>query len=220
MGRQTAQMRDPTFLVLVSLQDGPLHGYAIIQLTAELSGGRVRLATGTLYAALDRLAAEDQVNLVREEVVHGRVRRSYGLTSRGASAAEAEAERMADAARLVTEPPPEGEHERPEGEPRVSDAAEQRLGQPVDDPGAEPGAGLERRCRWLLLAYPAWYLRERGGEMLGTLLETSPPGGRWPSFRETLAGLCTALPAPRWGAPPACAPARNSCFCYGTGNPG
>src|SRR6266699_619915 len=117
MGRQTAQMRDPAFLVLVSLLDGPLHGYAIIQLTAELSGG--------------------QVNLVREEVVHGRVRRSYGLTPRGASALEAE--RMAGAARLVTEPPPEGEHRSPEGEPRVSDAAEQRLGQRVDDLGTEPG---------------------------------------------------------------------------------
>ena len=198
MGRQPAQMRDPAFLVLVSLQDGPLDGCAIIQLVAELSGGRVRLATGTLYAALDRLAAEDQVNLVREEVVHGRVRRSYGLTSRGASAAEAEAERMADAARLVTEPPPEGEHRSPEGEPRVSDAAEQWLGQPVDDPGAEPGADLERRCRWLLLAYPAWYLRERGGEMLGTLLETSPPGGRWPSFRETRALILGGLRVRGW----------------------
>jgi hypothetical protein len=44
--------------------------------------------------------------------------------------------------------------------------------------------GLERRCRWLLLAYPAWYRRRRGEEMLGTLLEASPPGRRWPSFRD------------------------------------
>jgi hypothetical protein len=40
---------------------------------------------------------------------------------------------------------------------------------------------LERRCRWLLRAYPAWYRRTRGEEMLGTLLEASPPGRRWPS---------------------------------------
>jgi hypothetical protein len=25
---------------------------------------------------------------------------------------------------------------------------------------------LERRCRWLLLAYPTWYRRERAGEMV------------------------------------------------------
>ena len=37
---------------------GPLHGYAIMKRAEELSGGRVRLATGTLYTALDRLTAE------------------------------------------------------------------------------------------------------------------------------------------------------------------
>jgi DNA-binding PadR family transcriptional regulator len=49
-------MREPTYFVLASLLDGPLHGYAIIRRAAQLSGGRVRLATGTLYTALDRLS--------------------------------------------------------------------------------------------------------------------------------------------------------------------
>ena len=96
-------MREPTYFVLASLLEGPRHGYAIIQRTEELSGGRVRLATGTLYAALDRLAADGQVELVREEIVNGRVRRSYGLTPPGAGALRAEAARMAEAARLVTD---------------------------------------------------------------------------------------------------------------------
>jgi len=48
-------------------------------------------------------------------------------------------------------------------------------------------SALERRCRWLLRAYPAWYRRDRGGEMVGTLLEASPPGARWPSFRDARA---------------------------------
>src|SRR5580700_10623952 len=95
-------MREPTYFVLASLLDGPLHGYAIIQRTTELSGGRVRLATGTLYTALDRLTAEGNVELVREEIVNGRARRSYGLTSSGADALRTEAARMAEAARLVT----------------------------------------------------------------------------------------------------------------------
>jgi DNA-binding PadR family transcriptional regulator len=96
-------MREPTYFVLASLLDGPLHGYAIIQRTKDLSGGRIRLATGTLYTALDRLAGEGFVELVREEVVNGRARRSYGLTSSGAGALRAEASRMAEAARLVTD---------------------------------------------------------------------------------------------------------------------
>jgi PadR family transcriptional regulator PadR len=95
-------MREPTYFVLASLLDGPLHGYAIIQRTGQLSGGRVRLATGTLYTALDRLTADGFVELVSEEIVNGRARRSYGLTPSGAGALRAEAARMADAARLVT----------------------------------------------------------------------------------------------------------------------
>ena len=95
-------MREPTYFVLASLLAGPLHGYAIIKRAEELSDGRVRLATGTLYTALDRLTAEGSVRLVSEEVVAGRVRRSYGLTDEGAAALRAEAQRMAEAARLVT----------------------------------------------------------------------------------------------------------------------
>jgi DNA-binding PadR family transcriptional regulator len=96
-------MREPTYFVLAALLAGPLHGYAIIKRAEELSDGRVRLATGTLYTALDRLTAEGHVELVSEETVAGRVRRSYGLTKSGADALRAEAQRMAEAAHLVIE---------------------------------------------------------------------------------------------------------------------
>jgi PadR family transcriptional regulator PadR len=96
------EMREPTYFVLASLLDGPLHGYAIIKRAADLSDGRVRLATGTLYTALDRLAAEGCIRTVREEIVNGRARRSYGLTEPGAAALRAEATRMATSAALVT----------------------------------------------------------------------------------------------------------------------
>ena len=94
-------MREPTFYVLAALLRGPLHGYAIMKRAEELSGGRVKLATGTLYTALDRLTAEGQVQLVSEERVGGRVRRTYGLTESGSAALRAEAMRMAEAAQLV-----------------------------------------------------------------------------------------------------------------------
>jgi DNA-binding PadR family transcriptional regulator len=95
-------MREPTYYVLAALLERALHGYAIIKRAEELSGGRVRLATGTLYTALDRLTVEGYVRLVSEEVVAGRVRRSYGLTDDGATALRAEAQRMAEAAQIVT----------------------------------------------------------------------------------------------------------------------
>jgi len=52
---------------------------------------------------------------------------------------------------------------------------------------------LERHCGWLLRAYPGWYRRERAGEMLDTLLEASPPGARWPSFRDARSLLIGGL---------------------------
>ncbi|WP_244302831.1 PadR family transcriptional regulator [Leucobacter coleopterorum] len=52
------EMREPTFLILTALASGRKHGYALIAEAAELSGNRVQLKVGTLYAALDRLSDE------------------------------------------------------------------------------------------------------------------------------------------------------------------
>lgn len=98
-------IREPTYFTLAALMDGPLHGYAIIKRAEELSHGRVRMAAGTLYAALDRLSAEGLLTVVDEEVVNGRARRYYDLTEAGAATLRTEAERMAQAARLVTDRP-------------------------------------------------------------------------------------------------------------------
>jgi DNA-binding PadR family transcriptional regulator len=89
-----AAMREPTFLILTALAEGPRHGYGIIQDVAELSGGRVKLLTGTLYTALDRLTAEGIIVLDHEEQVDGRGRRYFRLTPEGLDALRAEAARM------------------------------------------------------------------------------------------------------------------------------
>ena len=95
-------LREPTFLILAALAPQPLHGYAIIGEVAALSGGRLELRPGTLYGALDRLAAEGLLEADREEVIEGRLRRYYRLTDPGAGVLEQEAARLqrnADAAR-------------------------------------------------------------------------------------------------------------------------
>lgn len=101
MATTPSRMREPTYFILAALQDEPLHGYAIIKRTEALSHGRVRLATGTLYAALDRLTGEDHIQVLREEVVNGRARRYYALTPTGLAELRAEAARMAEAAQVV-----------------------------------------------------------------------------------------------------------------------
>jgi hypothetical protein len=43
---------------------------------------------------------------------------------------------------------------------------------------------LERHCRFLLGAYPAEYRELRGEEIIGTLLEATPPEKSWPRLRD------------------------------------
>jgi DNA-binding PadR family transcriptional regulator len=87
-------MQEPTFLILTALAAGPQHGYGIITDVLQISGERVRLGAGTLYTALDRLQGEGLVEADREEVVDGRARRNYRLTSAGQARLSAEAERL------------------------------------------------------------------------------------------------------------------------------
>ncbi|MFJ3218303.1 PadR family transcriptional regulator [Kitasatospora sp. NPDC086801] len=87
-------MQEPTLLLLTALADAPRHGYALIQEIAAISGGRVKMRTGTLYGALDRLLQQGLIEVAAEEVVDGRARRSYALTSAGRAVLAAEAGRL------------------------------------------------------------------------------------------------------------------------------
>jgi DNA-binding PadR family transcriptional regulator len=94
-------MQEATFLILTALADGSQHGYGIISEVADISGGRVRLRPGTLYTALDRLKADELVDVDREEVVDNRLRRYYRLTPPGAARLAAEATRLEANARAA-----------------------------------------------------------------------------------------------------------------------
>jgi hypothetical protein len=54
---------------------------------------------------------------------------------------------------------------------------------------------LERRCWLLMTAYPTEYRRERGEEIIGTLLDTTPQGRGWPLARDVLALIIGGLRA-------------------------
>lgn len=79
--------------IMAVLTDGDLHGYAILSEVRELSDGGVRLGTGTLYGALERLQDNGSVLAVAEDVVDGRTRRYYRLTDSGRTALVGELER-------------------------------------------------------------------------------------------------------------------------------
>lgn len=96
------RLQEPTFLVLTALAAGAQHGYGILADVAEISSGAVRLRAGTLYAALDRLRSAGLVEVDREEVVAGRLRRYYRLSAAGAERLAAEARRLRHHADVAT----------------------------------------------------------------------------------------------------------------------
>jgi DNA-binding PadR family transcriptional regulator len=87
-------MQEATFLILTALAASSQHGYGILTDLNEISGGRVRLRAGTLYTALDRLRADGLVEVDRQEIVEGRLRRYYRLTPAGSDLLADEAARM------------------------------------------------------------------------------------------------------------------------------
>jgi DNA-binding PadR family transcriptional regulator len=96
-------MQEPTFLILTALAAQPQHGYGIMTDVRTISAGRVRLRAGTLYAALDRLLADELIDVDHEEVVDGRLRRYYALSPEGRGRLITEAARLqANATAAVT----------------------------------------------------------------------------------------------------------------------
>jgi DNA-binding PadR family transcriptional regulator len=69
-------------LLLAALEDGPRHGYAVMEALRESTGGRLDLPTGTIYPALHRL---ERAGLISGSwsVMNGRRRRCYTLTAAG-----------------------------------------------------------------------------------------------------------------------------------------
>src|SRR6476659_64258 len=82
------------FYVLVALADGDTHGYAIMKEVERLTGGSVRLSTGTLYGIIKRLLAEGLIRASASRASDDARRRSYDLTAFGREVARAEAARL------------------------------------------------------------------------------------------------------------------------------
>ena len=88
-------LTEASYYILLSLVR-PRHGYGIMQLTEELSGGRVRLAAGTLYGALNALSAKGWIiQLPSDEDSR---RKEYRLTEKGLKVLRAEVERLRELA--------------------------------------------------------------------------------------------------------------------------
>lgn len=73
-------LTEAVYYILLSLCT-PQHGYGIMQRTEQMSGGRVRLAAGTLYGALSNLASKGWIAALPGE--EGSRRKEYKITEAG-----------------------------------------------------------------------------------------------------------------------------------------
>lgn len=88
-------LTEATYYILLSLVR-PRHGYGIMQLTEELSDGRVHLAAGTLYGALNALSTKGWIiQLPSDEDSR---RKEYRLTEKGLQVLRVEVERLRELA--------------------------------------------------------------------------------------------------------------------------
>jgi PadR family transcriptional regulator, regulatory protein PadR len=88
-------------MLLAALEDGPRHGYAIMEALRAGSGGQFDLPTGTIYPALHRLERAGLVRTTWSEE-GGRRRRLYELTSPGRRMLDSERHAWAEFSAAVT----------------------------------------------------------------------------------------------------------------------
>src|SRR5262249_40942398 len=89
--RFTDMLKPADFHILLSLADGPLHGYGIMKEVERESAGSVRLEIGSLYRQLARMLDEGLI----EDASGDERRRYYRITRLGRRMLKTEAERLA-----------------------------------------------------------------------------------------------------------------------------
>ena len=83
-------LTEQMYYVLLALSAGPRHGYEIMQVTFQLTGGRVSIGAGTLYALLSRFEEEGFIFLQDTQ----ERRKYYALSPSGKAALQEEYVRL------------------------------------------------------------------------------------------------------------------------------
>ncbi len=83
-------LTETTYYILLALRESG-HGYAIMQKVEELSGGKVRIAAGTMYGALENLTKQKLIEVIPSEDPRRKV---YRITEDGRTVLSMEVERL------------------------------------------------------------------------------------------------------------------------------
>ena len=91
--KMTEPLTESYFYILLCLYEGPKHGYGIMQQAQELSGGRVKIGSGTMYGATGNMMKKGWIEECMDSS-DGERRRSYRLTDSGKRMLETECLRL------------------------------------------------------------------------------------------------------------------------------
>ena len=89
-------LTEAVYYILLSLLE-PRHGYGIMQFAEQISGGRVRLAAGTLYGAINTMLEKGWIETCGTE--HNSRKKEYVITQTGTAVLLGEIARLEELAR-------------------------------------------------------------------------------------------------------------------------
>lgn len=92
-------LTETTFYIMIALKE-PSHGYAVMQKVEELSDGKVRIAAGTMYGAIDNLLKQKLIENVPSE---DKRRKLYKLSENGIEVMKLEIERLKHLVKVAEE---------------------------------------------------------------------------------------------------------------------
>lgn len=84
-------LTEAVYYILLALNT-PLHGYGIMQFAEKMSNGRMRLAAGTLYGALNTLCEKGWIKEL--PIAEGSRKKEYQITDTGKDVLAAEFRRL------------------------------------------------------------------------------------------------------------------------------
>ena len=92
--KKSEPMSESYYYILLCLAKGPNHGYGIMQMTEQLSGGDVTIGSGTMYGATGNMMKKGWICEIMSDEPGLERRRLYQLTESGREALRAEIARL------------------------------------------------------------------------------------------------------------------------------
>ncbi|MBP3415652.1 MAG: PadR family transcriptional regulator [Clostridia bacterium] len=83
MAKGNEALTESYFYILLCLKKSPLHGYGIMQETLRLSGGRLKIGSGTMYGATGNMIKKGWIKEIEAPSDGFERKRMYELTEEG-----------------------------------------------------------------------------------------------------------------------------------------